>query len=179
MKFPAGHHYKFRVKAVNKYGTSEPLATTQSIEAKNPFDNPGAPKNPEIADYDKDFVQLKWDKPDTDGGSPIVGYIIEKKDKFNPNWEKCAEVEDQVPVSKYMYRKIMKDNYKLSFHKPKKDECRKCYTVLDRKEEMILIIQEMLNSSSMKRTSNSLLRQRPRTGKGQTRISHFVFLILI
>ena len=32
-----GKHYKFRVKAVNKEGTSDPLTTPHSIEAKNPF----------------------------------------------------------------------------------------------------------------------------------------------
>lgn len=32
-----GHKYKFRVRAVNKQGKSEPLAAMQSIEAKNPF----------------------------------------------------------------------------------------------------------------------------------------------
>lgn len=34
--FP-GHKYKFRVRAVNKQGKSEPLTAAQSIEAKNPF----------------------------------------------------------------------------------------------------------------------------------------------
>lgn len=32
-----GHEYKFRVKAVNKEGASEPLEGTESIIAKNPF----------------------------------------------------------------------------------------------------------------------------------------------
>lgn len=32
-----GHRYKFRVKAVNRLGTSDPLTTQQAIEAKNPF----------------------------------------------------------------------------------------------------------------------------------------------
>ena len=32
-----GHKYKFRVKAVNRLGTSDPLVTQQAIEAKNPF----------------------------------------------------------------------------------------------------------------------------------------------
>jgi len=34
-----GHKYKFRVKAVNKQGKSDPLTANQSIEAKNPFGN--------------------------------------------------------------------------------------------------------------------------------------------
>lgn len=45
-------------------------------------DEPGSPGKPEIEDYDKDFVKLKWDKPENDGGSPITGYVIEKKDKY-------------------------------------------------------------------------------------------------
>lgn len=32
-----GHEYKFRVKAVNKEGESEPLETIGSIIAKDPF----------------------------------------------------------------------------------------------------------------------------------------------
>ncbi|CAH1969101.1 unnamed protein product [Acanthoscelides obtectus] len=95
-----GHKYKFRVRAVNRQGKSEPLTTSQAIVAKNPFDEPGKTSAPEIIDYDKDFVELKWDKPESDGGSPITGYIIEKRDKFNPNWEKCAEVEGDVPRGK-------------------------------------------------------------------------------
>lgn len=32
-----GHKYKFRVRAVNKQGKSDPLQTGQATEAKNPF----------------------------------------------------------------------------------------------------------------------------------------------
>jgi hypothetical protein len=32
-----GHEYKFRVKAVNKYGESDPLQSSKPIVAKNPF----------------------------------------------------------------------------------------------------------------------------------------------
>ncbi|KAL0267677.1 UNVERIFIED_CONTAM: hypothetical protein PYX00_009872 [Menopon gallinae] len=95
-----GHKYKFRVRAVNKQGKSDPLQTDKAIEAKNPFDQPGKPGQPEVTDYDKDFVQLKWDRPETDGGSPITGYIIEKKNKLSPTWEKCAEVEGDVTTGK-------------------------------------------------------------------------------
>lgn len=95
-----GHKYKFRVRAVNKQGKSDPITMNQNIEAKNPFDEPGKPGTPNIVDYDTDFVELGWDRPVEDGGSPITGYIIEKRDKFNPNWEECAKVDGDVTRGK-------------------------------------------------------------------------------
>ena len=38
-------------------------------------------------------MELKWNPPDNDGGSPITGYIIEKKEKGSPKWVKAAEVK--------------------------------------------------------------------------------------
>lgn len=40
------------------------------------------PKDVQIADFDADFVDLAWKKPEGDGGSPITGYIIEKRDRY-------------------------------------------------------------------------------------------------
>ena len=63
------------------------------IEAKNPYKEPGKPGTPDITDYDSDFVQLSWKRPESDGGSPITGYVIEKKDRYSSGWEPCLQVE--------------------------------------------------------------------------------------
>ena len=77
-----GHKYHFKVRAVNKYGKSDPLERNKDVLAKNPFGPPSKPGRPTVTDFDSDWAELEWRKPDVDGGSPISGYIIEKKDKF-------------------------------------------------------------------------------------------------
>lgn len=47
-------------------------------------------------DWDTDHVDLKWDPPIKDGGSPITGYIIEKKDKDGTTWTKAVELDGPV-----------------------------------------------------------------------------------
>ena len=56
-------NYKFRVKAVNKEGESEPLATDKHYQIKDPWDEPGKPGRPHITDVDADKVSLEWDPP--------------------------------------------------------------------------------------------------------------------
>jgi Immunoglobulin I-set domain/Fibronectin type III domain len=87
-----GKPYKFRVKAVNKEGESEPLETEKAIIAKNPFDEPGKPGRPNPTDWDKDFVDLEWQKPASDGGAPIEKYIIQMRDKDKRNWVDACTV---------------------------------------------------------------------------------------
>lgn len=92
--------YKFRVKAKNKEGESEPLETTDAILAKNPYDEPGAPGKPDIIDYDNKSVTLKWNPPESDGGRPITHYVVEVKDKFSPDWNEITKTENNTPEVK-------------------------------------------------------------------------------
>jgi hypothetical protein len=62
-KLTPGKEYLFRVRAVNKEGESDPLQTTGATLAKNPFDEPSVPGQPEISDWDQDHVDLQWEKP--------------------------------------------------------------------------------------------------------------------
>jgi len=110
-----GHEYKFRCVAVNAEGDSEPLETLGSIIARDPFDAPDRPGKPVLTDYDSDFVELAWKPPIIDGGSPITGYIIEKKEKNGTKWTKAiqtrgpaceARVSDLIENQEYEFRVV-------------------------------------------------------------------------
>lgn len=45
-------------------------------------------------------MDLAWDPPARDGGAPITGYIIEKKDKYSTDWVPVKEVEGNLPKAK-------------------------------------------------------------------------------
>lgn len=56
-----------------------------------PTDPPSEPRNLQINKVNKDFVILSWEHPSSDGGSPITGYYIEKKERNSILWVKANE----------------------------------------------------------------------------------------
>uniref|UniRef100_A0A8D8QGY6 Twitchin n=1 Tax=Cacopsylla melanoneura TaxID=428564 RepID=A0A8D8QGY6_9HEMI len=79
--------YRFRVRAENQYGVSEPLEMDNSMTAKFPFTAPDPPGQPQIVDWDTSNATLMWDRPRTDGGSKIQGYKVEFRDVAeDANW---------------------------------------------------------------------------------------------
>uniref|UniRef100_A0A8C3MI62 Uncharacterized protein n=1 Tax=Geospiza parvula TaxID=87175 RepID=A0A8C3MI62_GEOPR len=87
-KLLEGNEYVFRIMAVNKYGVGEPLESVP-VMMKNPFVVPGPPKALEITNITKDSMTVCWTRPDSDGGSEIIGYIVEKRDRAGIRWIKC------------------------------------------------------------------------------------------
>lgn len=47
------------------------------------------PINVRISDITKNSISLVWEKPNYDGGSPINGYIIEKREGVSAKWSKA------------------------------------------------------------------------------------------
>ncbi len=47
------------------------------------------PINLRISDITKNSISLAWQKPSYDGGSPITGYIIEKREGVSSRWSKA------------------------------------------------------------------------------------------
>ena len=74
-----GKEYHFKIYAENQYGVSDPAKTEEPITAKHPFDPPSAPGQPRDLASTSDSITIQWTRPRHDGGSPILGYYIEKK----------------------------------------------------------------------------------------------------
>uniref|UniRef100_A0A3Q3GGV2 Titin n=1 Tax=Labrus bergylta TaxID=56723 RepID=A0A3Q3GGV2_9LABR len=87
-KLLKGNEYIFRVMAVNKYGEGEPLESVPVI-MRNPFVPPGSPHELEITNITRDSMTVCWNRPEATGGSEIVGYIVEKRDRAGVRWTKC------------------------------------------------------------------------------------------
>lgn len=54
-------------------------------------DVPSEPKNARVTKVNKDCIFVAWDRPDSDGGSPITGYLIERKERNSLLWVKAND----------------------------------------------------------------------------------------
>ena len=96
--------YEYRATAENIVGLSKPCESIRFI-AKNPFDVPGAPGQPVVEEITAVTAKLSWAPPESDGGSPITNYIVEKKKKGEVKWARVnkdtvSEPEFTVPELK-------------------------------------------------------------------------------
>lgn len=57
------------------------------VFAADPFEEPSAPGTPVAVDWDKDYCEIAFTPPVSDGGSPITHYIVEERDKYSVLWE--------------------------------------------------------------------------------------------
>lgn len=112
-----GQEYMFRVIAKNKYGLGPPveLGPIKAVDPQGKPCNrqilvqkyvkgsifetsccfgipPGPPSYPEKFHYTertKDSITLAWKPPRNDGGSPVIGYFVEKKRQDQQAFEPC------------------------------------------------------------------------------------------
>uniref|UniRef100_A0A8C0EKB2 Titin n=1 Tax=Bubo bubo TaxID=30461 RepID=A0A8C0EKB2_BUBBB len=97
--------YFFRVRAQNMVGVGKPSPATRA--------RPSPPINLDHSDQTKSSVQLTWEPPLKDGGSPILGYIVERQEEGTDKWIRCNpklvpaltyKVTGLKPGSSYYYR---------------------------------------------------------------------------
>ena len=50
------------------------------------IDKPGAPLDLKIEAVGHDWIELAWEPPVKDGGSPITGYVVERRTAANYKW---------------------------------------------------------------------------------------------
>ena len=89
------------------------------LTAKQPLilfcvlDKPSVPLNLRVTEVYKDFVVLAWDAPEHDGGAPIIGYTVEKRDMKRAAFAKVETVDSNtltlkvpklVEGNEYMFR---------------------------------------------------------------------------
>jgi len=53
-------------------------------------DEPDSPRNAKLSDVTRRSVKISWAEPVSDGGSPIVGYMVEARTAYNPRWMKVT-----------------------------------------------------------------------------------------
>uniref|UniRef100_A0A6I8RUS1 Titin n=1 Tax=Xenopus tropicalis TaxID=8364 RepID=A0A6I8RUS1_XENTR len=71
---------RYKIILHNKHGKAEAFINLEVIDV------PGPVRNLEVIDTYDGEVSLAWEEPETDGGSKITGYIIERRDIKRKTW---------------------------------------------------------------------------------------------
>ena len=93
--FRKGQVLRVRVRAANRVGESEPACVADRITMKNPWTIPNPPRDPEVVDWTETTLSVQWKAPESDGGSPIVGYVVEYKEKMASTWKSYFEPDSK------------------------------------------------------------------------------------
>uniref|UniRef100_A0A915LAM2 Titin n=1 Tax=Romanomermis culicivorax TaxID=13658 RepID=A0A915LAM2_ROMCU len=86
--------YLFRVSAFNRVGKSLPVTLGQPVVAEEEISIPSAPSKPTVTIVAGTCL-VTWDRPSTDGKSPITGFVVAYKEKTALNWNfvQCSTLE--------------------------------------------------------------------------------------
>ena len=58
-------------------------------------DVPSAPLNVRASQLTADSVTVDWTKPRSDGGSPLTGYVIERREQSSSYWTRVGAVDQR------------------------------------------------------------------------------------
>ena len=77
------------------------------------LDVPGAPSKPIPENVDATTISITWNPPESDGGSPVTGYIIERCDVSRGRWVR-ANREKVRNCSLNITTSANKDNFQIA-----------------------------------------------------------------
>jgi len=101
--------YHFRVVAENKIGHSDYLQTEAPIKARSPYSVASRPEGPlAVSNLTESSATVSWSSPKSNGGSPVTGYVVMRRDVRRPVWVRCGRVNaDQLS---FKVRDLVEDN---------------------------------------------------------------------
>uniref|UniRef100_A0A3Q3SL05 Immunoglobulin like and fibronectin type III domain containing 1, tandem duplicate 2 n=1 Tax=Mastacembelus armatus TaxID=205130 RepID=A0A3Q3SL05_9TELE len=91
--------YKIIIK--NKHGEGEAFINLDVIDV------PGPVKNLQVIDTADGEVSLSWEEPESDGGSKIIGYVVERRDVKRKTWTLAT---DHAESPEYTVTGLQKDS---------------------------------------------------------------------
>lgn len=69
-----------------------------------------------VTDWDENFVELQWEQPKTDGGSPVTEFSIQKKERGSPYWVNAVTVPGkETKVRRFKLKKKLYNCIQLDF----------------------------------------------------------------
>ena len=86
-----GRLYRYRVSAESPAGPSEP---SEFAEART-HGPPGIPRDLIADAVSREQINLWWSPPDSDGGVPLTGYILEFSGDGGGSWEVLSHLSDE------------------------------------------------------------------------------------
>ncbi|KAJ8898143.1 hypothetical protein PR048_003503 [Dryococelus australis] len=90
-KLRENSEYMFRVIAENPVGVSEALES-ETVTIRSHYDKPSSPRGPmNVSGMTATSFSISWQPPESDGGSPVVEYIVERREVGKKAWQKLSE----------------------------------------------------------------------------------------
>lgn len=116
--------YSFRIAAENKVGISKFVQLDNTVKTRSKTQPPSPPRKLKVDNITQSSCKLSWKEPENDGGSPIVGYYVEKLQKgYGSRWLKInrapfdktfVEIKDLIEMNEYNFRVIAENKVGLS-----------------------------------------------------------------
>lgn len=81
------------------YPLTTKICVNSFSERKSFTDVPGRPGKPEAIEVDQEHIKLMWTMPMSNGGSPIVGYDVERRERSTTGrWAKITRSPIKVKI---------------------------------------------------------------------------------